>query len=308
MISAYGIVLIVCACILPIFTLAFGALFICYYGSREDKGLAWFPKSVMMVSLGLSFLTILLLPIDVANVQLHGGLEHGLSIFWQVLYGILAIFVVLVIPFAIFYYESEDPDKGITHQIFWGFIQLAVVLGIFILAVGISYYWLGKSFVPYRLYYQPNFSKDRSRASFEGVQWSQKYLETLVSIVVYITACLSIVGWFAFVVCGGMGLAALPLSCIAAFVKRERIMTGSEWMEIKNALKNRTERMIEIGEKLLEAQDQQALSRKDVRLFKDYQKAVYDIEKKWKITKNQLNENSFFVLKPILCLIIGIIL
>jgi hypothetical protein len=120
---------------------------------------------------------------------------------------------------------------------------------------------------------------------------------------------LGLVGWALFIVCGGCGLGALPISCIAGFIFRQRIMTAQEFVEIKESLRRRSEKMIEMGEQLLEAQDEGRLvSRKDVRLYKDYQKAVYDIEEKWKITRSQLHINSFVVLKPIMKLIFGLLL
>lgn len=79
-------------------------------------------------------------------------------------------------------------------------------------------------------------------------------------------------------------------------------------MKIKNELRDRSKRMVEMGEKLLEAQDQGTLSRKDVRMFNDYKRAVFAIEKQWKITHEQLDQNSLVILWPIAKLIIGIFL
>ena len=82
-------------------------------------------------------------------------------------------------------------------------------------------------------------------------------------------------------------------------------MSGEEFMRIKNELRDRSKRMVEMGEKLLEAQDQGTLSRTDVRVFNDYKKAVYAIEKQWKITHEQLDQNSLVILWPIAKLISG---
>ncbi len=129
-----------------------------------------------------------------------------------------------------------------------------------------------------------------------------------MSVIVYMVALLSTGGWFIFVVCGGCGLGALPVSCIMSCIRKERLMSGEQFMKIKNELRVRSERMVEVGQKLLEAQDQGVLSRKDIRMFNDYRKAVYAIEKQWKITHEQLDKNSLVVLKPIMQLIIGIFL
>ncbi len=168
-ITAYGIVLIVCACLLPIAAVTISTLFVCYYGSKEDSWLAWTPRLVVCIGLGLTFLTIVLLPLDVANAKMKGGLDFGLGIFWQVLFGVLLVFVVVVIPFATFYYESEDPDKGIRHQIIWGLVYSIAALVIFLAVFGVTYYWFGQSYVPYNLHIQGEYAFDEFEASFEGV-------------------------------------------------------------------------------------------------------------------------------------------
>ena len=51
-----------------------------------------------------------MLPFDVANVTQSGHLGVVIQYVWQVLYAIIAIFVVIIIPFSIFYYEAQDPS------------------------------------------------------------------------------------------------------------------------------------------------------------------------------------------------------
>ena len=135
-----------------------------------------------------------------------------------------------------------------------------------------------------------------------------KYMEIRVSFVIYIVALLSVAGWAVFVTCGGCGLSALPIGCIAAFVFRERLMSGEEFIQIKAQLQTRSAKMIEMGEKLMEAQDMGKVGRKEVKLFQDYKKACYAIEEKWRITRTQLDQSALVVLKPIFQLICGIIL
>src|SRR5690348_12679266 len=51
----------------------------------------------------------MLLPMDVANSRSDGGLP--MAILWLIIYMTIAIMCVIIIPFTIFYYESEDPDE-----------------------------------------------------------------------------------------------------------------------------------------------------------------------------------------------------
>lgn len=59
-----------------------------------------------------------MLPLDVANT--NGGRNDGgfpMDIMWIVFYVITGVLCVVVIPFAIFYYEAEDPTEEYVLQI-----------------------------------------------------------------------------------------------------------------------------------------------------------------------------------------------
>lgn len=64
--------------------------------------------SLQIFALWASIGTVLVLPLDVANVSSSGGLS--IAVFWQVAYITLAVLVCAVIPFAFFYYEADDTD------------------------------------------------------------------------------------------------------------------------------------------------------------------------------------------------------
>ena len=46
---------------------------------------------------------------DVANAATFGDLP--MVLLWQIVYMAIAILCVFVIPFALFYYEAEDPER-----------------------------------------------------------------------------------------------------------------------------------------------------------------------------------------------------
>ncbi|KAJ1623188.1 hypothetical protein T492DRAFT_883953 [Pavlovales sp. CCMP2436] len=86
-----------------------GALYILvYFQHEEDRNTAWAPKVVVLIGLSMSAWIVLCLPLDIANTKVAGGLRIDLA--WQILYTTIAIWCIAVIPFAIFYYESEDPE------------------------------------------------------------------------------------------------------------------------------------------------------------------------------------------------------
>ena len=90
---------------------------IVHFQHPSDKNEALFPKLLVLMGLTLSQLTILLLPLDVANnsgyagcdgydISVCGGLN--MEIAWEIVYFSVLAFVVLLIPFAICYYEADD--------------------------------------------------------------------------------------------------------------------------------------------------------------------------------------------------------
>ena len=49
---------------------------------------------------------ILLLPLDVSNFR--DGTNVNMKIFWYIIYMSSAFFIVIILPFALFYYESDE--------------------------------------------------------------------------------------------------------------------------------------------------------------------------------------------------------
>lgn len=50
----------------------------------------------------------ILLPFDVANQSQFGGLDNVTPILWQIVFSFVAFMVVIVLPFCIIYYESQN--------------------------------------------------------------------------------------------------------------------------------------------------------------------------------------------------------
>jgi hypothetical protein len=101
-VNAFGIILIVFSTSAPIFSIIAAIAFMWYYSSPEDYKRAWIPRGVVVIAFSLAFMSVFLLPIDVANARLDGGLTFALGVIWQVFYGVVCVFVIVIIPFTIF--------------------------------------------------------------------------------------------------------------------------------------------------------------------------------------------------------------
>lgn len=79
---------------------------------------SWFPKAVVVLGLSLSFLSVMMLPLDRAN---RAACSEGIVLsacnltlpmydLWYWVYMIMVIIIAFVVPFTMFLYES-DSDK-----------------------------------------------------------------------------------------------------------------------------------------------------------------------------------------------------
>lgn len=71
-----------------------------------------------------------------------------------------------------------------------------------------------------------------------------------VTFPVYVMAMEGFVGWFFFVIFAGVGLSALPVDLICAFIYRPRHMDAVEFAEAQLSVRQRVNDLIEIGELL----------------------------------------------------------
>jgi LMBR1 domain-containing protein 1 len=69
-----------------------------------------------------------------------------------------------------------------------------------------------------------------------------------VSVSTFYAGLMAFLGWFLFAIFGGIGLAALPLDLILAYVKRPKHMNAEEFAEAQLSLRERVNELVDIGE------------------------------------------------------------
>jgi LMBR1 domain-containing protein 1 len=77
---------------------------------------------------------------------------------------------------------------------------------------------------------------------------SEQEITLQVSISTFYAGLMAWIGWFLFAVFGGIGLAALPLDLILAYVKRPKHMNAEEFAEAQMSLRERVNELVDIGE------------------------------------------------------------
>ena len=104
--------LIALAIIFVFILIAINIYILILYVHSDDKGwgTALYCKILVVVGLTLCQAQALLIPLDVANnsAQNDGGID--MKGFWLFIYMTVIIFICLLMPFALFFYETDEDD------------------------------------------------------------------------------------------------------------------------------------------------------------------------------------------------------
>ncbi|CAD8143814.1 unnamed protein product [Paramecium octaurelia] len=217
-------------------------------------------KVFVIIGMTLTWAQVLMLPLDAANSR---GLGEGLDMdfFWKFIYMLILIFGTLFIPFAQYYYESDD-EKSVGQRCCAALYQQLCFVVIVALLLFISYAFLRFADIPVYISVkscaQPTIFLD-SETPFTGVanslqEDSADTLEYEVSFPVYVMAFMSLFGYCLFVIFGGVGLTALPVDLIQEFIHRPKKLTTAEGTQKKSSLKRKAFELIEEGNKIRDEQ------------------------------------------------------
>jgi len=101
--------LIALAIIFSLILLAINIYILALYVHTDDKGFgtAVFPKLLVILGLTLCQAQALMVPLDVANFSALDTNGINMKGFWYFLYIIIIVFVCLLLPFALFFYETD---------------------------------------------------------------------------------------------------------------------------------------------------------------------------------------------------------
>eukprot|EP00753_Platysulcus_tardus_P002568 PLAT11677.1.p1 GENE.PLAT11677.1~~PLAT11677.1.p1 ORF type:complete len:560 (+),score=308.21 PLAT11677.1:87-1682(+) len=319
--------LVIMTVVLSLLLLVINFYLLVYYQHPDDKNVAYFPK--VLVVFGLLFVEacVLLLPLDVANksgsiacnawqadgiysVAFCGGLN--MTLLWQIVYMSIAVFIVVLIPFAILYYEADDGMDNVGNSQFCSALKFEVVLLVVIVGLSAILFALANTTqLPLtEMVAKPSEAVNLTAAvaaangSISDVMASLTVasgdvcaceasaitLDFNVTYPIYLTALLSFIGWWFFVLFGGIGMIALPMDLLNAFAHRPKIMPPSKYAEAQLELVRRAKQLSEIGAQIKAAQlksKEEKMTRKQRRKQKDvdrltlnkFKQAVFVLER-----------------------------
>ncbi|CAD8058625.1 unnamed protein product [Paramecium sonneborni] len=265
----------------------------------------------------LTWAQVLMLPLDAANSR---GLGEGLDMdfFWKFIYMLILIFGALLIPFAQYYYESDD-EKSLGQRCCTALYQQLCFVIIIALLLFISYAFLRFAdipiFISLKSCSQPTVFMN-SDTPFTGVanslqEDSEDTLEYEVSFPVYVMAFMSLFGYCLFLLFGGVGLTALPVDLIQEFINRPKKLTSAEGAQKKEVQeeKHLNQQMKAIKLRMIKKMQQYKMRKKQSEnIIYQIQNAVLCLDRDYEIFKLELK---YFDKNPIIWyfkFIIGIII
>jgi len=300
MVNVFMIIVSVVVCVLVILASLY---LIVYFQHPDDKNLAYFPKVIVILGLVLSAISILMLPLDVANNGGEGGFP--MDMMWIVVYIIVGVFAIVICPFAMFFYESEEGDPDAKSGQFAGAVKgTMAILFVFVVLTVIFYIFFGVAEIPTiavsAKFIQtngtlPNDATDTSNAKYldilsetaatEETRLRKETLQFRVSIALFIITMVSTLGWLLFVVFGGIGLIALPFDMIADFRNRPQRIPYDKYLERKQKIGERATNLADIGKEIQARSPGGIMSKKDRRNYNRFRQAVFLLEEDYERLK-----------------------
>lgn len=205
-----------------------------HYQMPEDKSISQSPfvKGVVVVSLTLAWWMNILLPIDVRNSRPSPGMLDMQTV-WTASFGALAVFLIAIVPGTMFYYEA-DGDVAIKKPGRYVVCNLIIVLVVGICTISISYAFLSHAELPMIEYDCDQWLDGHSQGTGAMCDTSRDTLIKIrVGFEVYVIAALCWLGWWFFVMFGGIGLTSIPVELILAYVDRPQFIDMATYQQKK---------------------------------------------------------------------------
>jgi len=263
-------------------------------------------------------MSVLMIPIDVANnggalgctlLGFSNAYCGGINFIevWESLFLLGAFFICSLIPFAIFYYETDDgslfrkadePNRcfrfprrfcsGMTAAIVCTCMALVLIITLYFekgsikipvktnsfdltsLQSGTYTYSSGNN--PYTLGILS--LTDADKAHYSDATKSTSYIKFGVTFPIYVIALVGWGGFWMFSLFAGAGMSALPVGLIAAFIYRPQLMGPDQVAQKELELQERTKELLEIS--ILLKRERQAFSMSSVGFGERQARAMTD--------------------------------
>uniref|UniRef100_A0A7S0S7E8 LIMR family protein n=1 Tax=Mantoniella antarctica TaxID=81844 RepID=A0A7S0S7E8_9CHLO len=258
--DGYNWFLILVAVVCTVVVVLINVYILVHFQHPEDRNQAWFPKFIVVFGLTLSVLSILLLPLDVANrascrdsiVVSACNFALPMLELWYTVYMLMFLMIIIVVPWTLFFYE-QDSDVSTFGKVinsamwvFGAFVVIALVIGMcygFVGFVDFPVTTLTSGLSPLNSPVMTGgvnrcilpesgeaigYACDATSGGVPTETWSVR-----TTFPVYVVAVTSIFSWLLFFVFAGVGMMAIPIDAIKSFICRPRkVLAKSEYIKV----------------------------------------------------------------------------
>jgi len=319
MADGVNIVLCIIVAIAFLLIVAVNIYIVVHFQNEEDKNTAIFPKVVVVTTFTFICVSVLMMPMDVANQRTKRPDQAGIpmDILWQIVFISMAV-LAFIVPFAFFYYEAEDPDsssnaKQIKEGLKWNIVWLVA----FFVPTLILWFTIGFAEIPIIKYTSP-------LRQFDGQPFPvltnldvlrDQLIVYRVSFILYLISMITFCGTFVLVFFGGVGFAALPMDLINSFRTRPKQMSVVQYAEKKIIIGKRAASLLERGRALKQrfnnAGRTRPRGRREVREFNRFRTGVFMVEQEYKVLERSYNRGGapmiLYIIWDYVQLLLGII-
>jgi hypothetical protein len=228
--------------------------FLAHYSHYADSGFGSSAacKFIIMVAFMLAECQLLLLPLDLINTRENTNVD--MFVFWQVIYMSSLFMMVVFLPFAYFFYETEEDNDYKTRfcTAFKNWLGLFIIFSLIHFPMFAS---MRHSYVPLESYAYKGLEGTPDQAKIDSVfltieddrillpidKNEYEFLDSLtlhtqLTFAAYTIGALSFWGSFMLVFFMGTGLVAIPFENIITWLDRPVPMNESEFKKKKDVL------------------------------------------------------------------------
>jgi len=234
---------------------------------------------------------VLLLPFDVANTTVDGGLP--MSSLWIVVYILVGIFSIIVFPFLFLWHQSDVADLSgggavsTVKRVVTTLITVLIIIGIFVAVCVVAYLFFGVAEVGVTRLDSGVVSEDTQiveRGCLGNCGTRPGYVSFRVSPVLFIITVIDFVGYLIMIIFGSVGFASVPYDLFYGFVSRPHALSEKTYNEQKTIIYNQAKRLIEWGKELRDSRRSGGgrRSNKQRQTFNKWRAAVDIVDSQYK--------------------------
>jgi len=291
-------VLVIVMCISPIAMAVINALIIIHYQNRLEATYAIPTKIIMAIGLIIGEVCVLLLPFDVANTTVDGGLPMGTL--WIVIYCFVGAFSIIIFPFLFLWHQGDVTDLtgggavSMLRRVMTTIVTVLIIIGVFVAVCIVAFIFFGVAEVPVvRL--DSGIMLENDPVPLYGCYGEcgtrTGFVSFRVSPVLFIITVIDFVGYLIMIVFGSVGFASVPYDLFWGFISRPHALSERTYNEQKAIIYKQAVKLIEWGKELRDSRrnGHGRKSRRQRSNFNKWRAAVDIVDSQYKMLENLHN-------------------